>query len=497
MAAGADNPLTAQDVLSAPEAGARVVRGSAWRLIANGLGIALGLATAALLLHHLGVRESGRYVTVISLVAVAVAVADGGLNIAASRDLALRAAPDRRGLMANIIGQRLVVMPAAVALVVLFAVAAQYPARMVFGTILAGLGALLASLANALLVRLTVELRNLGLALVDFARQLVTLIGVAVLVAVGARLTPFFAVLILAGLTMLALVPLVAGRAAVLRPRFDRLVQRQLLSTALPLAVALGLGQVYFRLVIVLMSLISNPRQTGYFGGSLRAVESLVTVPALIVGVALPVLTAAARDDHPRLRYAIEGLSQGAVIGGTLLILVTVRAAAPLMSIIGGGAFRPAGGVLRVQVGALLFITLYQIWTGALLALGHQRELILTNVLGLLGLAGFAAALVPAFGAQGGAVASVLGDALLAGLIYWRLQRRVGQVMVKPAFLGRVLVAAGAACIPLAVGVLPGFVAAALSATVFLGLGQLIGMVPREVLTAFSGYRSRPRTIRT
>ncbi len=53
----------------------------------------LGVGTAALLLRHLGVAESGRYVTVMSLVAIAGTVADAGLNITGSRELALR---DRR-----------------------------------------------------------------------------------------------------------------------------------------------------------------------------------------------------------------------------------------------------------------------------------------------------------------------------------------------------------------------------------------------------------------
>ena len=61
----------AEDVLTSAEAGGRVIRGSAWRVGANGAGIVLGLATATLLLRHLGVAESGRYVTVMSLVAIA------------------------------------------------------------------------------------------------------------------------------------------------------------------------------------------------------------------------------------------------------------------------------------------------------------------------------------------------------------------------------------------------------------------------------------------
>src|SRR5579859_4045791 len=196
----------AEDVLTSGEAGGKVIRGSAWRVGANAAGIVLGLATATLLLRHLGVAESGRYVTVLSLVAIPVYVADLGLNVSGSRELALREPAGRRVLIANIVGQRLRVMPSAVLLVVIFALLAGYPTRMVVGTVLAGAGVFIVSVANALLLPLTVELRNAGLALVDFTKQAVGLAGVALLVALGARLTPFFAIQIAVGLAVVALV---------------------------------------------------------------------------------------------------------------------------------------------------------------------------------------------------------------------------------------------------------------------------------------------------
>jgi O-antigen/teichoic acid export membrane protein len=470
-----------QDVLTSAEAGGRVIRGSAARIIANVAGIALGLATATLLLRHLGVEDSGRYVTVLSLCGIAVAVVDTGLNVTASSELALREPGLRRELVANALTQRLLIAPVALLLLVAFALVAGYPSEMVAGTALAGTGLFIVAIADAILVPLTVELRNAGLAFVDFLRQAVTLAGVAVLVALGSHLTPFFAVQIVVGLAVVAVTPVLVGRRGLVWPRFDRDDQRTLLRRALPVAAALALGQVYFRLVIILMSLISSAKETGYFGGSLRAMEALIVLPILVAGVALPLLTAAARDDMPRLRYAIRGLGEGAVIAGVLVVLVTVRIAEPLMVAIGGEAFRPAGDVLRIQVGALLFIALYQIWTVSLIALGRQRQLILTNALGLLGVAAFAAALVPPLGAEGGAIASVLGDAVLAGLIYWRLHLSTGKVTVSLPFLARVAVAAALACVPLLISPLPDILAAALSGAIFLGAGWAIGMVPDEL----------------
>jgi O-antigen/teichoic acid export membrane protein len=478
-------PAPGEDVLVTGEAGGMVIRGSAWRGIAGLGGSLVGIVTAALLLHHLGVAESGRYVTVISLLAIPVVVGDLGLNVSASRWLALRRPDERGSLIANIVGQRLLIMPATLLLVVAFAAAVGYPTRMVLGTVLAGLGFFIAAVANAYLLRLTVELRNAGLALVDFLRQALTLVGVAFLVVLGAKLTPFFAVQIMVGLAILALVPLLAGRGSFVPARFDRSEQRVLMRSALPLAAALTFGQVYFRLVIVLMSLISTPRQTGYYGASLRAIEAPINISILIAGVALPLLAAAARDDPVRFRYAIEGLNQGAVIAGVLVVLVAIRAAEPVMVLIGGEEFRPAGDVLRIQVGVLPFNALYQIWAVSLLALGRQRELIFTNVLALAGVGAFAALLVPAYGAEGGAAASVLGDALLAALIYWRLHLAAGRVTAPPGFLLKVAAAAAASAATLAIPDLPDLVAAVLAGVVFIGVGQLIGMIPDEVHEAF------------
>ena len=472
-----------KDVLTSSEAGGRVIRGSALRIGANLLGLGLGLLTATLLLRHLGVEDSGRYVTVMSLVGIAVSIVDTGLNVTASRELARYEPAARRALLANILGQRLVVAAVAWALLVAFAYVAGYPTEMVSGTALAGAGVLLVAIASAVLVPLTVELRNGGVAFVEILRQVATLAGVAILVAVGASLTPFFAAQLAVGILVLAFVPFLVGRAGLPWPRLGRVEQRTLLGTALPVATALALGQIYFRLVIVLMSLISSAEETGYFGASLRAMEALIALPVLVAGVALPLMTAA-RKDLPRLRYAIEGLSEGAIIAGVLVTLFTFRAAEPVMSLLGGAQFEPAGDVLRIQVVALLFIALYQIWTVALIALGAQRQLIFTNALGLVGIAVFAAVLVPRFGAEGGAVATVLGAAVLAALIYWRLHLSAGRVTVRVGFVGRVAAAAAVALVPLFLPGLSDLAAALLAAATFIGAGLAVGMFPRELRDA-------------
>jgi O-antigen/teichoic acid export membrane protein len=469
------------DILRSAGAGKKVIHGSALRLGANLASLVFALATATLLLRHLGVEESGRYVTVMSLAGIALAIVDQGLNVSASKDLTMSPREERRTLLANVVGQRIVVAAFAWVVLVAFALVAGYPREMVVGTALAGAGIMLVAIGNSMLVPLTVDLRNAGIAVVEMLRAFVVLVGVALLVVAGAKLDAFLAIQILVGLIVITMVPLLVGRAGVVRPRWDRLRQRALMRTALPIAAALVLGQIYFRLVIVLMSLISTPKEVGYFGGSLRAMEALIALPILVASVALPVMASAAGEGNlRRLKYVIEGLSEGAVIAGMLIILVTIRAADPVMRAIGGKEFEPAGNVLRIQVIALLFIALYQIWTVALVALGRQRQLIFTNAVGLLAVGVFAAVLVPPLGAKGGAMASVSADIVLAGLIYWRLHVSTGRVTVRGSFLVRVAIAslASGATLLLPIGNIP---ASVLAAIVFLGVGFAVGMVPEEL----------------
>jgi DDE family transposase len=78
---------------------------------------------------------------------------------------------------------------------------------------------------------------------------------------------------------------------------------------------------------------------------------------------------------------------------------------------------------------------------------------------------------------------SAAGDALLASLIFWRLRASAGRIVVRIRFLARVAVAAAAASVALVLPV-PDLLAAALAGVLFLGVGQLIGMVPAELRDA-------------
>jgi O-antigen/teichoic acid export membrane protein len=473
----------ATDVLRTGEAGGRVIRGGALRAAGYAAGIALGAATSVLLLRHLGVADFGRFGVVAALLGIVSAVTDAGLTAVGARELALRAPADRPALMRTLVGLRIVLTLAGVAAAVAFAALAGYPAVVVWGTALAGLGVLLVNTQATLLLPLSVELRYGGITLVEVLRHALTLVGVAALVLAGASLLPFFAVQIFVGLGALAVTPLLVPGLRGLAPRVDRAAAAALLRESLPLAAALALNVVYLRLLVIMVSVGTDERETGLFATSFRIFEILLGIPTLVLAVALPLLAVAGAEDRARLRYALQRLTEAALLVALLLVLVTVVLAEPAIRLLGGPEYADAAPILRVQALALLGVFLSQAWMLGLVSLRRQRLVAWANAVALAVVVGLGSALVALFGADGAAAAGVATEAVLAVALYALLRRADADVTPSLGFAWRPLAAAAAGG---AVALLPldPWLAGAAAAAAFTAVAFAVGAVPAEILPA-------------
>jgi O-antigen/teichoic acid export membrane protein len=408
--------------LASPGAGTAVARGAAQRLGAYALGQALSLGAAALLFRHLGVRDAGRYVTVIALVAIVQGLAEAGLGTLSARELAVRPAA---GLLGRLLGLRLVLSAAGVAVAVGFAVVAGYEPAMVAGTAIAGVGAVAIALQGTLAAALLVRVRAGLVATAEVARQASGLALVAAGVIAGAGLAAFFGAYALSALVALG----VTAAGAWARPRLAG--ARELLRGALPFAVAATASVLFFRVALLEMSLLASARETGLFALSFRIVEVLVAVPALAVGTAFPLLASrAASGDHEGLARAVRKAGRAMAVLGVGVAAVLAIAAPLIVRIVGGQDFADAGPVLRIQGLALAFSFVAAPWAYALLGLGRERALAWVNVVGVALALAIAAPLIDAYGAKGAALATVLGEgglALAFAVLFSRRPARPGR----------------------------------------------------------------------
>jgi O-antigen/teichoic acid export membrane protein len=478
-------PGAAPDVLSGPDIADRVVRGGALRAIGFVVVNLLGVVSSVVLLRHLGVSDFGRYGTVIALVAIVSGLADAGLNMTGSRELALLPrGPERRRLLGALLGVRLVLLVAAALAALAFAVVAGYDSEMLAGTALVAAGGVLLGAQSTMALPLVVNLRNGLVTLSEILKQVILVVGVVVLAAAGAALTPFFAVQVLVGVGALLSVPLLVARTDLAAPSFSRDDIRRLAIVALPVALASIVTAFYVRTVIVLASLLTSEYETGLFVTSARIMEMIGGVALLVVGVILPVVTVAARDDRGRLRYVLAHTTKLALLGGGLLAITVVVAARPIVVLLGGEDFAPAASVLRLQAPVVLTIFLVYAWTAFLIADGHRRALVRCMLIGLAALFVTGVPLIAQLDAEGAALAAVAADLVLTAVIFQAV-RRVGdgRVGVEPDYLVRYAVAlvAGAAAALGVLAVAPAAVAAGAAAAAFTGAAFALRLVPSEL----------------
>lgn len=473
-------------VLDSAGTGGKVIRGGAIRSVGYVLGLGLGLVSAPLLTRHLGVDDFGRFVTVGSLILIVAIVADAGLTTVGVREYAVRDAEGQRRLMRNLIAVRLVVAVVGGAGAVLFTVVAGYAGVLVAGTALGGVGLIFMMAQHTYVIPLTADLR-LGLAtLLDLLRQALTVVGVVVLVVAGAELLAFFLIPIPVGIVVLTATALAIRGNVALKPRLEREEWAYLLTETLPAAAASTLASLFYRVAIVMMSLIASAAQTGYFSASFRVVEAFVAVPSLLVGSAYPVLSRAADTDPRRLAHGFQRLFEVSVILGAWIALAMALGAEPIIDVVAGEAFAPAIPVLQIQGLALGATFLVALFGGTLWVVRAKRQLVIGNVAGVLCAIALTGLLVPLSGAKGAAIAMTAAESLLAVWLGVALLRSHPGLRPSLRIVPRVALALAAA---VAVGLapLPDVVAVLLASAVYLGVLLLLRAIPAEIWHALRG----------
>jgi O-antigen/teichoic acid export membrane protein len=475
------------DILDTGRAGGLAIRGSAMRAGGYLAGALVTLISVPLLVRHLGVEDFGRYSTVISLVAIVAGVTEGGLGAVSVREYAALDGSARYQFMRDVLGARIALTSVGLAGALVFAIAADYASDLVLGTLLAGVGLLIGVIQGTYFTPLAAGLRLGWITLSDLLRAIASATLVVVGVLAGAGIVPFLAIPI-ATSVLLLVVALVLVRGQVpLIPFFHPARWLGVLRVTLPLAISTAIGTLYFRLAIIVMSLIATAAQTGYFATSYRLVEALAGIPVMLVGVTFPILARAGRDDPERLRFAVQRIFEVGLILGVYMSLATALGATFAMQVIGGDEAAPAANVLEIQALYLTPLFLNLTWQTTLLALRMHREMLISALVALVTMVVLTFTLIPSLDAEGAAIAVVVGESVLASVEGWLLWRVRPKLRPELRVLPRVLAAAAiAVAAGLALNV-HDVIRVAVASIAFFGVLAAVRGIPTELLPALLG----------
>ena len=413
MELGSTSDRHPPDVLSSAGAGLTTLRGSVLRALGYIVGALAGAAGAALLFRHLGVVDTGQYVTAMAFVSFVAASSDLGLTAVGVSEMANRSVSARAAVARDLLGLRIVLTAVGSVIVVAIALAG-YTTLLAEGVALGCFGLLLQAVQDNFTLPFVVSLRFGIVALLDMTRQLLILICTATLVLLGAHLLPFLGMTVPVGIILVLVTGLFVKGTRTLTPTFNWTRWRTLFASVLPYSVAVAAYALYFRVSVLLVSAFSSPEQLGFFSASFRIIEFLTIMPSMLVGSALPIFARSARDDQERFAYAVSRVFEVAMIVGCWVAL-SIAALAPLaISILGGSSYNPASRVLAIQGIALAATFVDYVWGFALLSMQKYHWILLLNFGALLVNVALVAPLASVYGAMGAALGTAVAEVLLA-----------------------------------------------------------------------------------
>lgn len=345
------------------------------------LSILLGTASFALMTRDLGASRFGDVTLAIAFVTIVFMVADAGISMVATRDLARvedEQARNEAAAATVTLSLLLYGLSSAVALGV---------ALLIFGNsrhvlVLESIGVLLA-------VGLTSPFTTVGSALAAAGHRQYRIaaaqiassvcIVVAMTVAVLSR-APAYALVIAYGTGSIvsAAALMVLPRDARIGMRVERSQWKATLGESLPMLAVTSINNFYAKVDVIILAAFTSSVAVGRYGLAYKVVDATIAIPGLFTLVAQPQMVRAHSKacDFDRVMGAwMSAMCAIAVPVGVILIRFAPGAA----TILGGNSFVKSGGAIRVLMVAVLLTFPTAVLSAGLLALGRQRRLIYTT----------------------------------------------------------------------------------------------------------------------
>jgi O-antigen/teichoic acid export membrane protein len=207
---------------------------------------------------------------------------------------------------------------------------------------------------------------------------------------------------------------------------YDADVWRELHRTALPLGFFLVVLNLYSYVDGVMLGYLRTDAETGLYAVAYRIYEGFTYAALALSAVLTPRLSALFTTDRVRHRQlALAGVG-GAAAFGLVVAMVAVTIATPLLVFLFGPEYAAATRAFRILCAGLTIV--FAIWILHAIAISVDRETLLLKT-GLIGLAvnvGLNLYLIPRYGPEGAAFATLVGEAVcMAVLIHGLPLRKV------------------------------------------------------------------------
>jgi len=410
---------------------------------------------------YLGTSGYGEYTTIYQYLAFFGIAADFGIFTITVKEMSQdsKRIPE---ILGNVLGLRTVLIVATMALAALsvFLIPNYAQTMIPMGVLIATLATILTllngTISTVLQVHLKMQYSTIGLVLGKMA-SLAYMAAVVYLWFTDDKAQGFLHLMwagVIGNLVMLLITSYFVTRYSPIRYRFDYVFWKRIFLTSLPYGVALVLNNIYYRVDVILMTLILPHTQpvveagvttdvcqqalcadteVGLYGVGMRFLDMLIIIPLYYMNSILPTMSRFLEENRDKVRriiqYSFDFLLATALpilVGGFIL-------ATPIIELISDASF--LSGVnhafgsdlaIRFLVFAMLFSFINALFSFTLVVLGRQKNLMYINgacvIFNLVG--NFL--VIPHYGFRGAAFTSILCELFILIFTAYAVKKTLG-----------------------------------------------------------------------
>lgn len=452
----------------------------------------VGFVGTVIIVRELSQDDYGKFAFVVSVMAIVGFVADLKL----SREVLVSLFDGEDDVIASYVGLRLAVGIVSYGILVAVAVLGPYPEVILGAAAVGGLTLIVLSVANAVRLLFEARLWMRSLAMAQFwgvVAQFLVIVGL-VAADLATVVTLMWALVANAAVTLVYMVLVARGQTRLKPSRHGR-QWKVWLREAAPLSLGVALDTVYYKVDMVMLSIIGTFAATGMYSVGYKFADLLGTaVPWAIMTPALTVLVRSWPGDRPTFHRTFRHAFLLVSVAGVMAAVGFGLVASPVIRTVYDEKYAPAGtaAILLVVGQVLHFYTALFITT--LIAVKRNALYPIAALVGLVVNVGLNLFLIPRYSFNGAAAATVTTEVAVLVLLFpvimgieyvrplpWRQ-------LAKTAIAGVVMGLTGVALMRF----VPWPVTGAVAAVVFLGAlhllrvngaGGLRALVDRDVVS--------------
>ena len=255
--------------------------------------------------------------------------------------------------------------------------------------------------------------------------------GIAALFLFKTSQALFVAYTIGSGLGLLVALIVLGKHLSKIWRAFDKSLVRKIIQESWPFALLGLLGVVMVNTDIVMLGFFREASEVGLYSAAQRPISILYSIPGIMAGAYLPAITKLVNKDDKRIRGLLEKTITATLLIGFPLMLGGITVGPALIGLIFGASY--SGAVLSFQVllSTILIVFPSMIISTTVFAYNRQRSFIGLLLLGTIGNIVFNYFLIPKYGINGSAFATV-GAELIANIFIWSKMKKINHFTILP-----------------------------------------------------------------